>query len=86
LARRHAFSQENDFDGYLHIPQRKSDIPEGNIGAVAANGKSKLLVVRGLADGLKGYLLLDDVSRNELNVHESSTHLCVPKTLSELMT
>jgi hypothetical protein len=56
-----------------HSPTQ-SDIPEGNIGVVAANGKSKLLVVRGPADGLKGYLLLDDVSRNELNVHESSTH------------
>ena len=57
----------------VHQSQR-GDIPEGRICWIAVNGKSKRLVMRGLADGVRGYILLDDLSRNELNVDDNSTH------------
>jgi hypothetical protein len=57
----------------VHTSQR-GDIAEGSICWVATNGRGKRFVIRGLADGLKGRILLDDLSRNELNVEDNSTH------------
>lgn len=45
---------------------------------VAVNGRSKLLVVRGLTDGLRGKILLDEISRNELKIdNQSSQHFTI---------
>jgi hypothetical protein len=63
--------KEDVFKDIARIPQQdRGEIREGSVCTVTVNGLTKHLLIRGLEQQLNGGIMLDEITRNTLQVQE----------------